>query len=182
MFLYRHHLTLIFYSRRCARCGVSYPLKQELSRHIRTGCKGLSTDPPLESTGQTKNQCTKCAFNSTSETELLFHSVFHNDPVYIQKDDDTAGNCVAKYQCPSCPGLFLRHSLKNHIRSHTGERPYACKLCDVSFTRKDVLANHMLSIHSVGMSGLYRKTLENVPAEKTKNVLCAECGASFYNK
>lgn len=54
------------------------------------------------------------------------------------------------YQCPECPMAFSNNGqLKNHIRIHTGERPFICSEtdCNKSFTRNEELTRHKL-IHT----------------------------------
>ncbi|CAL8122410.1 unnamed protein product [Orchesella dallaii] len=50
--------------------------------------------------------------------------------------------------CPEC-GLKIRDKsrLTEHLRGHTGERPFQCTYCDKSYTRKDVLKTHMIKMH-----------------------------------
>lgn len=53
--------------------------------------------------------------------------------------------------CPEC-GLKIRDRsrLIEHLRGHTGERPFQCSFCDKSYTRKDVLKTHMVKMHGEG--------------------------------
>lgn len=54
-----------------------------------------------------------------------------------------------KYVCPFCEKRFgWSTDLKRHVILHTGERPFKCKWCPITFTRKFLLQNHMKKIHS----------------------------------
>uniref|UniRef100_UPI00358FC5CF zinc finger and BTB domain-containing protein 7A-like n=1 Tax=Myxine glutinosa TaxID=7769 RepID=UPI00358FC5CF len=47
-------------------------------------------------------------------------------------------------QCPICHKVIRgAGKLPRHIRTHTGERPYACPRCSVRFTRQDKLKLHL---------------------------------------
>jgi uncharacterized Zn-finger protein len=64
-------------------------------------------------------------------TELLAHKRWH----------DKEGRYVCKV--PDCEMRFKhRSTLSNHMKTHTGERPYKCDVCKKSFFRSDNLKQH----------------------------------------
>ncbi|CAH1259067.1 ZBTB17 [Branchiostoma lanceolatum] len=49
------------------------------------------------------------------------------------------------YVCTTCSKRFTCHTgLKRHLLLHTGERPFCCSVCDSSFRQKRHLKEHML--------------------------------------
>ncbi|ELT88799.1 hypothetical protein CAPTEDRAFT_102581, partial [Capitella teleta] len=50
----------------------------------------------------------------------------------------------AIHECDICKKTFKsQYKLNDHLRRHTGERPYACSICRKSFFRKGGLTVHM---------------------------------------
>ncbi|XP_045606091.1 zinc finger and BTB domain-containing protein 7A isoform X5 [Procambarus clarkii] len=48
------------------------------------------------------------------------------------------------FACPYCPSRFVQKgTLSNHIRTHTGEKPFSCPFCPQSFARNSHLRSHM---------------------------------------
>ena len=47
------------------------------------------------------------------------------------------------HACPFCKKLFKSGShVKQHVRIHTGERPYKCDKCEMSFNQRGTLNTH----------------------------------------
>lgn len=66
-----------------------------------------------------------------------------NDDVFHPMRVSTSANSMRRFVCRFCDKGFGRKlHLEEHIRVHTGDQPYRCKPCGVSFTRKSALVRH----------------------------------------
>ncbi|XP_066593764.1 zinc finger protein 585B-like [Prorops nasuta] len=162
---------------RCAKCGKLFALSQDVTKH--TKYKECSQEEEGEgevvgsNVGKKRWLCSSCSFSSDSQAEFLFHQALHTGRLPIDKDEPSSSKSIEKYRCPVCDKTLPKASLRNHLRNHTGERPFPCVKCSTSFSRRSELNAHLKNCTGSPLAEKF---------SRRRTFSCARCTSSFYTK
>ncbi|XP_052867454.1 zinc finger and SCAN domain-containing protein 5C-like [Anopheles cruzii] len=118
------------------------------------------------SQGPEENRCMVCGEKFQSRDVWMAHLTVHAierpfqchiclaqfKTKYVQQNHiRTVHENVRSYRCPICtePSRMFKskRTLEDHMRYHTGERPFVCSICKMSFSSGSVHRNHMYRVH-----------------------------------
>ena len=109
---------------KCADCGKKFKYAGNLRAHMKNvhGPKSVF--------------CQECDFSTTSNRYLKIHM----ERVHEEKRN---------WFCKSCDfSSYTKGHLMAHMRSHTGEKPFECKMCKQGFTQIGNLHRHYTTCYS----------------------------------
>ncbi|XP_066564508.1 zinc finger E-box-binding homeobox 2 isoform X2 [Amia ocellicauda] len=88
--------------------------------------------------------CPLCGYNTTYRAQMERHMAMHNQAQSKNSTFDQAEN--RKFKCQQCGKAFkYKHHLKEHVRIHSGEKPYECANCKKRFSHSGSYSSHLSS-------------------------------------
>ena len=111
--------------------------------------------------------CGSCARSFASEKYLNMHAALHRKssgssrPSVLSMQSLAASACSGakdKWSCEVCGKVFAHTSnYKNHIRTHSDERPFVCHVCSIGFKERYHLKKHTLFKHTGELNEVCRR-------------------------
>lgn len=134
----------------CVECGRTYMQKGNLRKHIRSRHGGVVKEEEEDLRRKESIDVPPDLPQVTSADKRKAYKA-------------TGG--IRKHECKECGRRFATRSiLKNHLTTHSKEKPYKCEECGKTFGRKDVMTAH-LRMHF-----------------PTQEMTCDLCGRVFHDK
>ncbi|XP_043916370.1 zinc finger and BTB domain-containing protein 40-like [Protopterus annectens] len=148
----------------CEECGETKPSKADLDRH-RFEAHGITPLRRLKRRPRTVS-CDICGKGFDQPSGLQYHM----RTKHLEQKPFACQECGARFGANS--------TLKNHMRLHTGERPYYCERCNMAFTQAAALAYHNKRKHSEELLIIIKEEVkeeeEENPIEKVQTVSCED--------
>ncbi|XP_076594282.1 zinc finger protein 407 [Chaetodon auriga] len=195
----------------CLVCGKSFYTESNLHQHLTSAAHLRNEQNSVEELpeGGASFKCVKCTDRFESEQDLFFHikekheellrevnKYVLEDTEQINREREENQGSVCKYcgkVCKSSNSMaFLAHirthtgskpfickicnfataqlgDARNHVKRHLGMREYKCDICGWAFVMKKHLSTHLLGKHGVGQ-------------RKERKFECDLCERSFSEK
>ena len=152
-----------------------FAFPQDVAKHTRDGGCVPEENQNIPS-NEVEWKCNLCPFATDLQSEFIFHEALHDGPIQSGAGEPGSSQPSGNYQCPLCKKCFSKATLRNHIRGHTGDRPFPCSRCSLSFARRNDL-----NIHRKLCEGFSSSEIQDESGRR-RDFVCEECNNAFFTK
>ncbi|XP_007253496.3 zinc finger E-box-binding homeobox 2 isoform X1 [Astyanax mexicanus] len=127
----------------CPFCQRSYGCETSLGEHMKL-CQVREGGSSV---------CPLCGYSTPYRAQMEQHLALH---AQVQNKNPVSEPNMEKrkFQCSQCLKAFkYKHHLKEHLRIHSGEKPYECPNCKKRFSHSGSYSSHLSSKKCQGGSG-----------------------------